>query len=287
MPSVQSVWWIFTLNFEGEKPELSFSDDVQYCIYQHERVNHDHFQGVIQFKKKLSLHAVRRSFGCYNPHLEPVRGSVEEAIRYCSKESSRVSMPVEHGIFIPRGSNKRSRLIQCQTSPERMKLEDPDLFNSFKAAESFKRFKIDYVCPNLDRGWQLILKEGLCSEPDARTVHWVYGPNGAEGKSTFAKWLKTQDWFVVQPSSVKDMSHLYGSFDPESNVCVDVSRRVEPTHMDAIYEFVEMVKNRNIQVTKYRSYIYHSVKSIHVVVMSNYLPDYCKISEDRIKLIEC
>ncbi|GKV53977.1 hypothetical protein SLEP1_g60488 [Rubroshorea leprosula] len=279
--------WVFTLNNPTSKIEID--DTVQYCLYQLERgVNGtEHYQGYIQMRSnRCRMSNVKRVLGD-RAHVEKMRGSQEEAIAYASKDDTRIDGPWECGLFVKKGSNKRKRIDQCRESPERMAIEEPDLFNAWRSSEKMKKFRSEYMGPILNRGWQLQLTYGLEQEPDSRTVHWVFGPQGAEGKSTYAKWLDSKGWVVLQPASVKDMTHLYGSENVQAHLCIDISRRVDPSHMDNVYEFIEMVKNRNIQVTKYRSYRIRELNQVHVVVMSNHLPDYCKISVDRIKLIEC
>lgn len=84
-----------------------------YIVYQEEvapDTGRHHFQGFVQFKKPYRMGQVKTSLGCEEAHLEPMRGSREQARAYCMKEESRAqgAHPIEEGEFKP--SNARPDL---------------------------------------------------------------------------------------------------------------------------------------------------------------------------------
>nr|WGT79603.1 satellite replication initiator protein [Sophora alopecuroides yellow stunt alphasatellite 2] len=274
--------WVFTRNFQGEPPSLSFDERVQYAIWQHERVSHDHLQGVIQLKKKARLSSVKEIIGG-NPHLEKMRGTIEEAAEYCRKpEFPGFSGPWEFGSMLKKGSHRRKTMERYEEDPEERRLKDPDTALRCKA----KKLKEEY-CSSFSslqlRPWQIQLHQKILEEPDDRTIIWVYGPDGGEGKSTFAKELIKYGWFYTSGGKTQDILYMYAQ-DPERNIAFDVPR-CSSEMMN--YQVMEMMKNRCFASTKYRPVDLCVRKKCHLIVFANVAYDPTKISEDRIVIIYC
>ena len=135
------------------------------------------------------------------------------------------------------------------------------------------------------RGWQLLLEECIKEEPDDRHIIWVYGGCGNEGKTFIAKSLYVDGWAYIRPSAAKDMNYLYVDQGVEKHVVLDIPRRVNKEHYDAIYDFIECAKDRTVTSVKFRCVQGIVKNNIHVVVMSNVEPDFDKISSDRIVML--
>lgn len=108
-----------------------------------------------------------------------------------------------------------------------------------------------------------------------------------KGRASFTKCLCTEEYLLIKPSRIENMMYIYVDQGSHRNVVVDVPRRVESDHYEALYDFVESVKDRQIRSTKYRPISHTELNNVHVILMANRLPDYQKIFEDRIKLIYC
>lgn len=97
--------WIFVYNQEEGTPlptlQVSPNDNVKYMVYQHEKVETDHLQGMIIFNNPRRFNGVRKFFkklvGNERTHIEPMQGSVRQAYEYCTKDESRVEPPIEYG----------------------------------------------------------------------------------------------------------------------------------------------------------------------------------------------
>lgn len=91
--------WCFT-HF-GEKEELeNVKEHCTYLIFQKERcptTKKEHFQGYVEFKENLRLGEVKKRFNISSLHLEPRRGTQEQAINYCKKEDTKVEGPFIFG----------------------------------------------------------------------------------------------------------------------------------------------------------------------------------------------
>ena len=105
----------------GEEPDMEAwlrhlfeSGKAKFIIGQVEQGSHLHLQFYIQREKRVSLANMKREI-CNVTHWEPARGSAEDNIKYCSKESTRVSGPWQFGEYTTQGQrtdlDKAARMI--------------------------------------------------------------------------------------------------------------------------------------------------------------------------------
>nr|AHB60219.1 replication associated protein [Cotton leaf curl alphasatellite] len=294
MPTIQSQWWCFTVFFLSaiwfNRSRLFENTHVSYACWQEEEFDdaaHDHLQGYLQLKGKRSFAQVKALFGDLNPHLEKQRArKTDEARDYCMKEETRVSGPFEFGEYTAAGSHKRRQRESVIRSPVRMSEENPSVFRRVKAKiaeEDFQKTAKEIQISNL-KSWQSRLKTLLERDPDDRTIFWVYGPDGGEGKSTFARDLyRSGSWFYTRGGSADNVSYQYiGCLG--NNIVFDIPRDKKDYLQ---YSLIEMFKDRLIVSNKYEPLMAPLINCIHVVVMSNFLPDFEKISVDRVHVIPC
>nr|CAI59918.1 replication-associated protein [Tomato yellow leaf curl China alphasatellite] len=294
MPSVTSVFWCFTVFFTAATaPDLVSvfeNTHVSYACWQEEEsptTKRRHLQGYLQLKGKRTLNQVKSLFGDLKPHLEKQRArKTDEACDYCMKEETRVSGPFEFGDYCPSGSHRRRQRESVIRSPVRMSEENPSVFRRVKAKiaeEEFQATVAEIQISNL-KSWQLRLRTLLDRAPDDRTIFWVYGPTGGEGKSTFARDLyRSGSWFYTRGGSGDNVSYQYiGCLG--HNIVFDIPRDKKDYLQ---YSLIEMFKDRLIVSNKYEPLMAPLVNCIHVVVMSNFLPDFEKISSDRVHVIPC
>nr|AVC68956.1 replication associated protein [Cotton leaf curl Gezira alphasatellite] len=294
MPAIKSQWWCFTVFFlASTAPELTpliENTAVSYACWQEEdspTTKRRHLQGYLQCKGQRTLTQVKSLFGDLNPHLEKQRArKTDEARDYCMKEETRVSGPFEFGDYCPAGSHKRRQRDAVVRSPVRMAEENPSVFRRVKAKiaeEDFQKSAPEIQISNL-KSWQLRLNQLLSRDPDDRTIFWVYGPTGGEGKSTFARDLyRNGSWFYTRGGSADNVSYQYIGY-LGNNVVFDIPRDKKDYLQ---YSLIEMFKDRLIVSNKYEPIMAPMLNCIHVVVMSNFLPDMEKISSDRVHVIPC
>lgn len=288
MPCLQSNWWVFTLNFGDPLviPPLSdifgrHADKVQYATWQHERVGRDHLQGVVQYKRKSTLRQAKVVFDEFSPHLEKMFGKPEQAIAYANKEESRIAGPWTYGEMLARGSNKRKIIEEYQADPEGMSFDNPSKARRIRAFIDAEKFSVPDI--EFNRAWQIELQELINGPADDRTIIWCYGQQGGEGKSTFARSLITKGWFYSRGGKAENIKYAY-LMDPARHVVFDYPR----SQQDYVnYAVIEELKDRIIESTKYEPCQSLQVNSIHVIVMSNFLPEEGRFSSDRVKLVNC
>lgn len=105
--------WCFTLN-NPDDLQAPRRLDASFCVWQLERGSNGtpHLQGYAIFTKSVRLSALKKKLP--SAHFEPKRGSTDQAIAYCRKESTRVDGPWEYGKRPKQG--KRSDLLAVKAT---------------------------------------------------------------------------------------------------------------------------------------------------------------------------
>ncbi len=128
------------------------------------------------------------------------------------------------------------------------------------------------------RGWALDVMEILRNEPDERTIHWFWEPDGNVGKTCLCKYLVHRKDALMLSGKSADMYHMLSKYpDKRKIILVDAPRcAIEFLNYGAI----EQIKNGLIFSGKYEgSQLVFNCP--HVVVFANTPPDYDKMSADR------
>ncbi|AEF97834.1 replication initiation protein [Banana bunchy top alphasatellite 3] len=284
---MSSFKWCFTLNYSSAAEREDFlsrlkEDDVYYAVVGDEVApssGQKHLQGYLSLKKSMKLGGLKKRYSS-KAHWEKARGTDKENSKYCSKET----LILEIGFPATQGSNKRKLSEMVSRSPERMRIEQPEIYHRYLSVSKLKKFKEEFVHPCLERPWQIQLTEAIAEEPDDRSIIWVYGPNGNEGKSTYAKSLIKKDWFYTRGGKKENILFSYVDEGSTKHIVFDIPR----CNQDYLnYDVIEALKDRVIESTKYKPIKIVELDRIHVIVMANFMPDFCKISEDRINIIYC
>lgn len=101
MPPVRSRHraWCFTVHCDANTDiPFEYTERMKYLVYQKERAPSTgalHFQGYVVMVNPTSLVGMKAIHA--TAHFEVANGSAEDNIRYCTKEDTRVSPPVERG----------------------------------------------------------------------------------------------------------------------------------------------------------------------------------------------
>lgn len=172
-------------------------------------------------------------------HWEKRRGSWEDAVKYCQKE-------------------------------------DGDKFHfGFRPKRPLKTL----ACEGNFHPWQEKVLETVRSEPDDRTILWVWEDVGRVGKTTFLKYLMRHEDAIPLEGKKNDV--LYVAAENESEIYIlDLERSMESY---VSYASIEKVKNGCFMVGKYEGKIVDR-NCPHVVVFANFPPEREKLSLDRWKV---
>lgn len=313
MPSIQSSWWLFTLNSKESVQEKeilpvdlpSFDSlvnhfeviDLRFCQYSHEFESRHHLQGVFQFSEKVTLKGVKKAVPepwCNYIHCEPLKllkndsrkyeEMIDDCVAYTEKEETHVAGPFVYGMRVKKGSNSGKIADACKRSPDRMQLESPKEFRRFASKESVDEFNEKFVFEHELRPWQIELEKVINETADDRTIIWVYGEKGNEGKSTYAKKMCKEGWYYTRGGKSENVLFDWAAHH-RKNVVFDIPR----SQKEFInYGLLENLKDGMVLSTKYEPLQIRRVDHIHLVVMANFMPVIgVELSEDRVKIIDC
>lgn len=220
-----------------------------------------HAQVAIHLSSPCTMEMAKQKVTCEGfkvPHLE---GHVtwKRIIKYCSKNESRVCGPFYEGV------------AQALLTPP-----DKSTFDPLKGKELYP--------------WQQKVTTIVESEPDPRTIYWIWEAVGNTGKSAFTKSLLCGHLRVLLTGGAgKDAKFQVASYctnvdsrGPEV-VLFDLPRSSDGKYIS--WEALESIKNGCFYSSKYESC--QVVMGIpHVIVFANQQPDESKLSADRWEIHE-
>lgn len=170
--------WIFTLNetedwkvplpYTKDSVDLWREPDMNFLLFQVERgrEGHIHLQGCVQFKKKIRLTGAKKIMDKGWIHMEVMRGSVDQAIEYCSKSDTKLAGPWSWGNKIS-GQGARTDLAAAAAAIRSGKTRK-------QVAEEFPTEVIRYG-RGLEQYRTAITP--VERERDIETL-WIWGPTG-------------------------------------------------------------------------------------------------------------
>lgn len=132
-------------------------------------------------------------------------------------------------------------------------------------------------------GWQLEVIDIIKTEPDSRTIHWFWEPEGKVGKSTLCKYLVVKHNALMLSGKANDMFHMISKFPLKRKlILIDVPRK----SLDWIsYPAIEQIKNGLIFSGKYEG-AQIVFNCPHVIVFANEPPNQSAMSFDRWHLVK-
>lgn len=174
MSSPQGKYWVFTFNnpqCDGDfflNHFLQHFTDCTYIVFQKEQITTPHFQGYVEFNKLKRLSQLKRFSDSI--HWERRKGSQQEAIDYCSRETykgedkGRIDGPWSRGSPVETHQGRRTDILAAIQA-----LQDGGLR---QVVEEHPEALVRY-----SRGLQLLA--GLHPPPkDPPEVYLLFGPTG-------------------------------------------------------------------------------------------------------------
>lgn len=192
---------MFTVN--NPDRYVDFHDDMQFLVYQQEvgEMGTPHYQGYCELKKQLSLSSIKKIRGLERAHIEPRRGTQQQAIDYCTKLDTYVDGPWRHGEPKNQGSrsdlNALAHLARSGANKRKAFEEMPAVY-----LRNYKAF--GHV--------QTLFKP---SETERR-VTLLYGPPGS-GKTRYVMDKYPDAYFI--PVTSKEL--WFDGYDGHEVACID------------------------------------------------------------------
>lgn len=297
MPAKQVRSIVFTLNNPADADvvitTMQKQEWIDYAIIGKETATTGtpHLQGYIKLKKQKSLKKLNKlceeAMG-KRPFIEPVKGSPQQNITYCSKQ----------GDFIEWGNKPfmgertdiaefiaKAKKVRCDEDELKLIEDMPTAWARYykagraartidEAVEAKELRKKQYENAEL-RDWQKGAIE-LLEKQTNRQVLWLVDTKGNTGKTWLGQYLAaTKDAFIIQGGAIRDIAYAY---ERQSYVVFDLSR--QKADLEYIYNIIEHLKDGQLFSSKYES----TVKAFcppKVMVCSNWQPNMELLSKDR------
>lgn len=293
--------WCFTLNNYTNAEHLhlagAIGDErlgIEYLIYGKEtgESGTPHLQGFVIFKAAVRLSTAKSRLALGRAHLEVARGSPQQASEYCKKDGDYE----EYGELPEVTQGRRTDLDSffqwadefCNDNGrpptyEDAAVEHPGIITKFPRALAVAEARCarPKISTGEPREWQVDLKDELLEPPDDRSVTFVVDEEGGKGKSWFVRyWLDNhRDTQFMSVGKRDDLAHIV---EPQTKYFLfDVPRGQMEFFQ---YSIVEQLKNRLVFSPKYLSRTKTLYKMPHVVVFSNEMPDFEKLTHDRFNI---
>lgn len=191
----QARHWCWTLNNpqDGELDKLLASRQHSYIVYQleeGEQTRTPHYQGYVQFKRKIRLSALKKF--CHRIHWVISRGTPTEARDYCRKAETRIGESVEFGEFDPTPQGGRSDLLELQSAIDARNLQLHEYATEFfplfaRYPNLLQRYQMAKIKPRTGqeevKAWLLLGEPGAGKSRYARVTgrQWAYELGGSGG----------------------------------------------------------------------------------------------------------
>lgn len=255
----RSRGWCFTINnptFQ-DAIEIEFlKDQVQYYIYGKEHGqdrNTPHWQGYAYFANPVTMGRVKGLLS--RAHLEPQRGTCNQAINYCKKDGDfeEHGQAPEHG----GGTTQRERWRKLIDLAERgcideIKHEFPSEY--FRYHERIKSLRIRDATP---------INGPLDHE-------WWYGPTGTGKSSTL--------WNMFPRHYAKELNKWWDGYNDEEVVAIE---EWSPKN-ECTASFLKVWADRYPFPAQIKGGSLKKIRPKKIIVLSNYTIDQCfPAEEDR------
>jgi len=246
----QYYLWCFTFNNYLEEDPLAlrllFNRICKKYIFQEETGK----EGTPHLQGSISLKKKMRLTEWKkinnNIHWEPTR-NVECADKYACKEETRTG--------------------QCWTHIKK---------KAFKRTKS----KFDNIKPRQE------IMDMILTEPDNRTINWVWSEKGGVGKTSTAAFIENEYEGVCivngRGHDIKNSVIRHLEEDTLDILIINVPRCNENY---VSFSAIEEIKDGLIYSGKYEGG-FANIEHPHVIIMSNFEPEKNKLSEDRWNIIE-
>lgn len=293
-------------SFEDEPPAAALPEWAKFLCFQREAAPETgrlHWQGFVQLVEKKRISFLKNIPGWGTFHLEPRRGTAEEAVRYCSPDALKDGQPkpgVVPGSYRAFGVPTRAGVTSDYDSMINALKKRPCDFvrdDYLGPYIKHKRAVDDYLREEKSRDVSVITIHGL--DPDNmdtwhpwqkdlywqlqqpvnhRQVIWISDPGGSNGKTQFGNFLiKFMRALFVTTTARERVVPVMRSHPPI--VLIDI-KRSEADQDKVGYGTMEMIKDGVGFNTMYNPSPEYW-PSPHLVVFANFYPDKTKLTDDR------
>lgn len=293
---MQTRHWCFTINnwtADDDDRLKRLGSEVTYLVYGYETgaQGTPHLQGYCVFPRVKRMSEAKGKISD-RAHLEPKRGTPEEAAVYCKKDGVWTEFgecpksPGNKGQFAKYIEWVMSRNDGKGSVPSDREIAQafPSLFVRYKRS---LRELAQHHCalPVLETGedlrpWQVELRDALLeTPPDDRGILFYVDHEGGKGKTWFQRYMVTNYPDKVQILSCGKRDDIAYAIDPTKSIFLFNIPRKAMEFFN--YQVIEQLKDRMVMSNKYDAHMKVITENPHVVVFSNEDPKMDEMTEDR------
>jgi hypothetical protein len=284
--------WCFTAFGFGQNQCKALKDwpdsgDISFLIIGLEECPHTqrpHIQGYVELAVQQRLNWVKQNPLPNHWHWEPARGTPEENALYCEKDNNywewgdrsdqrpKTRSAAAHKARAEHMQRLAEQIRAHRTWAEVMRDDDitwqiasrMTWAKNIYDTKPWKPFYLNVDAPGYQ--WQgKVARFFLGVDPDDRTIHWFYDPDGDTGKSKFVKFLLATHGAMLIPNDYKSSMSAYH----QQKIAVgDVPR-------DDVwdnYRGLEKIKDGCLTQEKYEVVTKCTGEETHVAVFANHKP---------------
>ena len=131
--------------------------------------------------------------------------------------------------------------------------------------------------------WQQDILDIIKREPDDRTIHWITGKEGKNGKTTFCKYLVRYKDAIMLSGKANDMKQGIVEYKKTFNdtpelILINIPRSFNTEFLS--FQGIEEIKDMCFYSGKYEGGMIEG-NNPHIFIFSNDIPDFAKLSDDR------
>lgn len=252
-----------------------------------------HLQLYCEFTSPRTMSSIKKLFKDNTIHIEKRGGTKQQAVDYCTKSDTRKPDTKYYTYKVTVKQGSRSKLDKFIIDYVNWNVSDDDFLTKFPKyyVANFKRLKAmrleskskfrmqssaDYFEQVILKPWQLEVYN-IFMKQDDRKVIWICDKKGNHGKTFLAKYIffkHPDDTVIIRGGDVKDIAEAYRM---ESQIVFDLGRSSDKY---ISYRALEQLKDGSLTKLKYHSKMI-LVGDNKILVLSNELPDFSKLSFDR------
>lgn len=316
MPSMLSVRFCFTYNNYSYDEirrivDIVAPDMFKLAFFQYEIGGENgvpHLQGFFLLKKPARVTELSKKIS-KKMHYDAARGTNQQVWDYCHKVDTRDNTKDPTSCYWPSYDVCLQYATQSKYATKKLNIKDiinkinsGDVVsyiydpNYIRHSNSLNQAAKKIIQDSINRSWLTSVFEprlwqsqvmSLLDMQTNRQVLWIYEEVGDMGKSCLASQLKAKHKYLLcdAKTSNHDLASLIDAQMPVGMV-YDIPRsNVDPDGQLLIsYNSLESIKNKFVFTGKYQGksdFIASFDDVMRVLVLSNYPPDYKKLSKDR------
>lgn len=279
--------WFLTIN-NPDSDDLPKIPGEVFAVWQKEVgavCGTPHIHATLIHKNAVSFNKVKAT----HPRADIQRvKKTAAAIKYCSKEDTRVSGPWERGERpTGHGKGKRTDLEEARDAIEdgaddnymkdhhiHVVAKYPRLIAHLRALKEANDVEKEPL-PDPLRPWMAEILRIAQGEPHKRKIYWYFDEEGGRGKSSLARHMRDfHNAFYCVGGKSMDITYSYNF---QRIVIFDY---VRDSQEYVNYGVMEMLKNGMVQSNKYES-VLKRCNVPHIFVFANFMPNMSKMSMDR------